>query len=241
MPLSKKEIFDAEVISEYFSVKEYTEGEDPPDIYLNYDSREVGIELTELSPNLYKNRISVDKSYEEFIKNIDIKIPDYTHYSVVFHHANTRLNRALKKEIKKFLKKPNSEMKKCINGIFVKIKSMPSKTREGKISQISSNMSSCSREINTVSKSLIDSNVENVFESIIRKAIETKIEKCKNLNGPIWLAMHDSCFSYIFGESEVECVDLYKNVTKNLDFGIFEKIIIIFSEKEIIVFDRKPI
>lgn len=239
MSLSDKEIFDAEIIKEHFSVKEYIEGEDPPDIYLNYESKKVGIELTELSSNLYKNRISVDKAYEGLIKNIDIEIPDYTHYLVVFHHANTPLNKALKKEIIGFIKKPNDEMKKCIRNIFVKIKPIPSKKQEGSISQISLNMNSCSRDINTVSASLIDSNIENVFESIINKAIETKKEKCKNLNKPIWLAMHDSYFSYIFSESKVECIDLYKKAMNSIEFGVFEKIIIIFKEKEIIVFNKK--
>ena len=238
MPLSDKEIFDAEIIKEHFSVKEYTEGENPPDIYLNYESKKVGIELTELSSNLYKNRISVDKAYEGFIKNIDIEIPDYTRYLVVFHHANIPLNKALKKEITAFLKKPNNEMKKCIKNIFVKIKSIPSKRQEGTISQMSSNINSCSRDISEVSASLIDSNIENVFGSIINKAIETKIEKCKNLNKPIWLALHDSYFSYIFSESTDECIDLYKKAMNNIDFGMFEKIIIIFKEKEIMVFNK---
>jgi len=239
MPLSNKEIFDAEIIKEYFSVKEYTEGEDPPDIYLDYDSHKTGVELTELSSNLYKNRISIDKSYEGFIKNIDIEIPDYTHYLVVFHHANISLNRAIKKEITKFIKAPNSEMQKCINNILVKIKPISSERKTGAISQISLNINSCSKDINTVSASLADSNIEIVFESIINKAIETKKNKCKNLNQPIWLAMHDSYFSYIFSESKDECVELYKDAINNIDFGIFEKIIIIFKDQGIIVFDRK--
>ena len=239
MPLSNKEIFDAEIIKEYFSVKEYTEGEDPPDIYIDYDSHKTGVELTELSSNLYKNRISVDKSYEGFIKNIDIEIPDYTHYLVVFHHANISLNKAIKKEITKFIKAPNSEMKKCINNILVKIKPISSERKTGTISQISLNMNSCSKDINTASASLADSNIQIVFESIINKAIETKKNKCKNLNQPIWLAMHDSYFSYIFSESKDECVELYKDAINNIDFGIFEKIIIIFKDQGIIVFDRK--
>ena len=245
MPLSDKEVFDAEIIKEYFSVKKYTEGEDPPDIYLDYNSHKVAVELTELSSNLYKNQVSVNKAYEGFIKNIGIKIPDYTRYSVVFHHANIPLNKALKKEIKKFIEKfiktPNSERQKqkCIDNILVKIESIPSKSKTGTISQMSSNMNSCSRDINTVLASLADSNIENVFESIFNKAVETKKNKCKNLNQPIWLAMHDSYFSYAFSPSKDECVELYENAINNIDFGIFEKIIIIFKKQEIIVFDRE--
>ncbi len=75
----------------------YTQGEDPPDIYLEYDSKKVAIELTELHRDLYKNGTSIGMSYENFIKNIKINIPDYTGYLVVIHHANIKLTRQLKK------------------------------------------------------------------------------------------------------------------------------------------------
>jgi hypothetical protein len=60
----------------------------------------------------------------------------------------------------------------------------------------------------------MDTNIEYVFESIINKAIETKKEKCKNINKPIWLAMHDSYFSYIFSQSSNESLELYKKTMK---------------------------
>ena len=120
MALSDKEVFVSNIIKDDFSKKYsnvcYTEGGDPPDIYLEYDSEKVAIELTELSPNLQKDRISVDKAYEGFIKNIDIKIPDFTHYLVVFHHANIKLTKSRKKDILSFLKDNNCKKEKCING-----------------------------------------------------------------------------------------------------------------------------
>lgn len=242
MALSKKEKYVAEIIKDEFAKNHnnvnYTEGEDPPDIYLKYDDRKVAIELTELSLNLYKDRISVDKSYEDFIKNIDIEIPDYRDYLVVFHHANIKLNNKISKKIKDFLKNPNPEMEKCIDGIFVKLKPVISKEKIGTISQISLPINSCSSDINTVSKSLRDSNIEYVFQSIINKAIGTKKKKCKDIENPIWLAMHDSYFSYIFSQNKNESIELYKKMMKNIDFGIFEKMIITFNDKEIIVFDK---
>jgi hypothetical protein len=243
MVLTDKEQFDAEIIKNYFSKKysnvEYCTGENPPDIYLEYDSNKVAIELTELSSNIYKNRVSIDKAYEGFIKNIDIEIPDYTHYLVKFHHASIKLNKARKKEIKIFLEKPNTEMEKCIDGILVKIKSISSNKKSGTISQMSLNMNSCSRDMNTVSKSLIDFDIKYVFTSIINKTITTKKEKCKDISEPIWLAMHDSYFSYIFSQNKTESIELYEKAMKSIDFGIFEKIIITFKDKGIIVFDRK--
>lgn len=240
--LNDKEKFVAEIIKNEFSIKyanvSYTEGEDPPDIYLEYDSKKVAIELTELSRNLYKGRISVDKAYKGFIKNIKIDIPNYTSYLVVFHHANIKLNKKRKKDIENFLKKPNPEMEKCINGISVKINSKPIKQKIGTISQISFNVNRCSRDMNTVSESLMDFDIEHVFISMVNKAIETKKEKCKDIVKPIWLAMHDSYFSYIFSQSEDQSVELYKKTMNTIDFGIFEKIIITFN-KEIIVFDRE--
>lgn len=243
MKLTTKEQFDAEIIKNYFSKKhcnaQYYKGEDPPDIYLKYDSNEIGIELTELSPNLYKDRVSIDKHYEGFIKNIGIKIPDYTHYLVVFHHGNIKLNKARKKKIKDFFLKPNTEMKTCIDDILVKIKLIPSKKKSGIISQMSFSTNSCSRDINIVSASMMDANIEHVFESIINKTVKTKKEKCKNISNPIWLAMHDSYFSYIFSNSQNESIELYKKIMKNVDFGIFDKMIITFNNKGIIIFDRQ--
>ena len=246
MTLKNKEKFVAEIIKCEFSKKysnvSYIEGEDPPDIYFNFDSKKAAIELTELSPNLQNNRISIDKSYEWFFKSvkIDIKVPDHTHYFIVFHHANIKLNRKRKKEIRNFLESPNAEMKKCINGIYVRIKSIRKGKKLGTLSHMSSNMNSCSRDINSVSASLMDSNIEGSFNLIINKAIETKKEKCKNINKPIWLAMHDSYFSYFFSESKDECNELYKKIMRNIDFGVFEKIIITFNDKGIMVFDRNP-
>lgn len=243
MALSEKEKFVAEIIQDKFSKKQsnvcYTEGEDPPDIYLEFGSNKVAIELTELSPNLYRDRISVDKAYKGFIENIAIEIPDYTHWFIVFHHASIKLDKARKREIKEFLGNPNDEMKTCVNGIFIKIKPIESKKKSGTISQMSLNINSCNRDINTVSASLMDVNIEHVFKSIINTAIKTKKEKCKSINKPIWLAMHDSYFSYIFSQSKAESIELYKRTMKNIDFGIFEKIIITFKNKEIMVFGRE--
>ena len=178
---------------------------------------------------------------ENFIKSVkvDIKVPDYTHYLIVFHHANTKLNKIRKKEIINFLKSPNAEMKKCIEGIFVRIKPIRKKNKLGTLSHISSNMNSCSRDITSVSASLMDANIESSFNLIINKAIETKKEKCQDIDKPIWLAMHDSYFSYIFSQSKDECIELYKKTMKNIDFGLFEKMIITFNDDGIIVFDRK--
>jgi hypothetical protein len=50
----------------------YTEGEYPPDIYLKYNSNEAGIELTKLSPNLYKDKVSID--VEKITTSADDKI-----------------------------------------------------------------------------------------------------------------------------------------------------------------------
>jgi hypothetical protein len=241
--LKDREKIAAEIIKDEFSKNHsnvsYSEGEDPPDIYLEYDSKKVAIELTELSPNLYKDRISVDKAYEGFIKNIKIDIPDYTSYLVVFHHANINLNKKRKKDIENFLKKPNTEMQKCINGISVKINSQTIKQKTGTISPIIFNWNRCNRDMNAVSESLMDFKIEHVFISMVNKAIETKKEKCKDIVKPIWLAMHDSYFSYIFSQSKDESVELYKKTMNTIDFGIFEKMIITFKDKGIIVFDRE--
>jgi hypothetical protein len=51
--------------------------------------------------------------------------------------------------------------------------------------------------------------------------------------------MHDRYFSYIFSQSKAESIELYKKAMKNIDFGIFEKVIITFNNKGIIVFDRE--
>jgi hypothetical protein len=149
------------------------------------------------------------------------------------------LNKERKKKIKDFLVNPNTEMKKCIDGVLVKIKPMSSNNETGTISQMSLNMDSCSRDINTISESLIDFNIADTFSLIINKAINTKKQKCRDIQKPIWLAMHDSYFSYSFSQSKAESIELYKNTIMGIDFGVFEKMIITFNEKGIIVFDKE--
>lgn len=244
LTLSNKEVFDAEIIKQHFSAARYTEADnDPPDIYLELGHERVGVELTELNANLYKDRVSIDKSYEGFIKNIDIKIPDFTHYLVVFYHANKKLNGSLRKKIKGFLNSSitAAERGECIDGIFVRIKSMSCEERQGKISYVSLSLNSCDRDMASVAGSLSDANIRHVFGSMLEKAVETKKEKCKNINQPVWLAMHDSYFSYIFSESREESVGLYNKAMENIDFGVFEKIIVIFKDKGVVVFDRKGV
>ena len=246
MSLTEKEQFTAEIIKNYFSKKysnvKYFQGEDPPDIYLKYSSNKVGIELTTLHPNLYKDRMSIDECYKGVIKNIDIKIPDYTNYLVVFHHANIRPNKALRKKIKDFLVKPNSEMKKCIDGVLVEIHAGSTKQKIGTISVMSLNDNRCNKDFNKASEFQADSNIEHVFKSILSKTVTTKKEKCKKIKNPIWLAMYAFYPSLFYELSKDDNIELYKKTIKNIDFGIFEKIIIAFShkrEEEIIVFDRK--
>jgi hypothetical protein len=86
----------------------------------------------------------------------------------------------------------------------------------------------CNRDIGKVTKNLAYASTGNVFKEILDKAIDTKKNKCKAIEGDVWLALHDNYNSY-FNMSNTESLELYDEAMIGVDFGIFKKILIIYT------------
>lgn len=235
MALSKKEIFDADIISNHYSGK-YFEGEDPPDIYLEFNGGRVGIELTELNENLQDNRKSINMAYQGLLSNLDI--PDFKLYKVTIYHANLKLNKKRRNEIINFLTTAFNDDKKCIDGIFVKLIIEEQENKKGRIFPFCMPLDKCTRDINKVVKNLAYASIDSVFKEILDKAIDTKKGKCKAIAGDVWLALHDNYTSY-FNLSNIESIDLYNEAMLDIDFGIFKKILIIHTDGNLIEFNAQ--
>jgi hypothetical protein len=80
----------------------------------------------------------------------------------------------------------------------------------------------CNRDIGKVTKNLAYASTGNVFKEILDKAIDTKKNKCKAIEGDVWLALHDNYNSY-FNMSNTESLELYDEAMIGVDFGIFKK------------------
>jgi len=242
MRLSKEE-YQTEIIKNYFSKKynniKITKGEDPPDIYLIYNSKKVAIELTELSENMYRNRIGVSKSYHNFINSKNIKIPEYKNYIVHIYSADIKLEKKYKKEIRSFLENHNDQISKCINGVQIKLEIKNTKIKIGTIICIIIAYDICSKDVASITKSHEGLEFNAIFQKILNKAIEGKKEKCKNVKQPIWLAMHDNFFHPIWSIDKNESAKKYYSCMEDVDFGIFEKILITFGEENIEIFDNQ--
>jgi hypothetical protein len=233
--LSRKEIFDADIISNHYSGK-YFEGEDPPDIYLEFSGGRVGIELTELNENLQDNRKSINMAYQGLLSNLDI--PDFKLYKVTIYHANIKLNKKRRTEIINFLTTAVNDDKKCIDGIFVKLIIDEQENKKGRIFPFCMPLDKCNRDISKIIKNLAYASTDSVFKEILDKAIDTKKSKCKAIAGDVWLALHDNYTPY-FNFSNTESIDLYNEAMIGIDFGIFKKILIIYTDGNLIEFNAR--
>jgi len=116
--LKGSENFVAESLQAYFeklnkSVS-FSEGEDPPDIYLYIDDEKVSIEVTNLDENSLTDRRTIDSGYLSFFNKINTEfeslISERVQIHILFEHNFNKVKK-IDKEFKKYLKQiiKNSE------------------------------------------------------------------------------------------------------------------------------------
>ena len=73
---------------------------------------------------------------------------------------------------------------------------------------------------------------------IVKNRINDKKEKCKNVKKPIWLALFDNYYDKYTNFETQDHIEFYEDVLKDVvDFGIFDKILIVFRNKDILDID----
>lgn len=257
MNLKGTEKFVAESLQSYFSklfnTVDFEEGDDPPDIYLKIDDKKIGVEITDIDQNVLKNRKTIDYGYLNFINNIDKEfghlIDADKKILLFFHHDYVKVS-TISKKFKKYLKslieedalKVDNSIEDNINDVSFKISILPmpkSGTRKivgsampfgGKVKK--------SRDINTVLDTISDCHLSGQTFNIVNDRIYDKNIKCKDTEKPIWLALFDNYYNKFTSFDNQEHIEHYKNTFESVeDFGIFDKILVIFENGDVLEFN----
>jgi len=220
-------------LSEKYSVRSW-EGEDPPDIYIEYDNNIIAVEITRLLPVSFdqngcaQNRSTQDSFGLNLCNELDSKfrklIPPEIGIILVLHVPVSdprKYKKQLEDYLKKFIEKgPKAGERKSDNilGKKINIAVYPQRDHsKKKIAGIIFNDDSDPRMT-----------IDSYCEIILSDRIRDKANKCKKIRhkGPIWLALYNG---YMFADK-----DTYARAIKNINVQhYFEKIFIVFDSGEV--------
>ena len=95
-----------------------------------------------------------------------------------------------------------------------------------------------SRDINTVLDTISDCHLSGQTFNIVNDRIYDKNIKCKDTEKPIWLALFDNYYNKFTSFDNQEHIEHYKNTFESVeDFGIFDKILVIFENGDVLEFN----
>lgn len=195
MPLKPDEEFVKRCLLEALNAKDAGDGEDPPDIYLELDSKRIAVEITRLTPVSFskdgelQNRTSQDSFAVDLCDELDSSLgkdvpPDIDILLILY--VPVEHGRKYKKELKAFLKdyikspiKPGDAVNTMISGAKVKV------------SVISRRAHSAKKIVGAVVNQNSNAHILGNAEATLADRIKVKTAKCKDIqhNGPIWLAL----------------------------------------------------
>jgi len=253
--LKGSEKFVADSLKLYFSQKltnvSYDEGDDPPDIYLKIDNKKISIEITDINQNVLKENQTIEYAYLEFINNLDKDFGEFidndARILIFFYHNYIKVSK-IDKKFKKYLKSKldgkeleiGNKIEDIIDGVRFKISVLSMRENSKKILGCISSFDAkySSRDIDTVSEIISEINISKQSLSIVLNRIEDKNKKCQNLEKPVWLALYDNYYDkFTFFDNDKEHLEHYKSIFDDIkDFGVFEKILIIFKNGDILEF-----
>jgi len=254
MKLKGNEEFVAKSLQIYFNkiskqVK-YTEGEDPPDIYLHIDGNKIAVEITDIDENVLQGRKTIDRGYLTFIDNLEKKFKslvakDKKLFIIFFHNYNkvSKISKKFESYLQSILEKEDYEIncpiEDTINNIGFKINihNMPkngNKKIAGSVASFEGKVKK-SREINIVMNQISDCHLSSKTFNIINNRIMDKNKKCTHIKKPIWLALYDNYFNKFTTFIDNEHFDFYNEIVAEInDFGIFDKVLIVFENGDIL-------
>ena len=84
-----------------------------------------------------------------------------------------------------------------------------------------------------------DMSIDLPIIPFVTERIIIKTSKCKNIQKPIWLVLLDNYYNKFTYFNDDEHINVYKNMMQDItDFKIFDKILIIFENKDVLEFDK---
>lgn len=255
LKLKGTEKFVAESLQVYFaklySNVYFEKGNDPPDIYLKINGRKIAVEITDIDQNVLKNRRTIDYGYLSFIDNLDeefCSLIDNDKMLLLFFYHNYIKVSTISKKFKKYLKsliktiEIGNKIEDNINAVGFEISILPMQKNDTK-KIVGSAMPFGGKfkeykDTNSVCEMISDCNLSVQAFNIVTNRIFNKNIKCKNIEKPIWLALFDNHYKKFTYFDNDDHIEHYKNVIKEIkDFGIFEKVLIIFQNRDVLEFN----
>ena len=238
--------------SKLFTNVSFEEGDDPPDIYLNVDRQKIAVEITDIDQNVLKNRKTIDYGYLNFIDNIDKEFGHLVDKDkkifIFFYHDYVKVSTISKKFKKYFsnLLKSNAlvignDIEDAINEVNFKISILPM-PEKGTRKIVGSAMPfggkvKKSRNITDTLEIISDCHLDGQTFNIINNRILDKTEKCKHIKETKWLALFDNYYNKFTYFNNNKHLEHYQNVFQDIkDFGIFDKILVVFENKDVLEF-----
>jgi len=241
--LRDNENFVAESLQTYFKKLNknvyFEKGEDPPDVCFYIDDTKVSVEITDLDENNLNSRRTVESGYLSFFtkinKEFESLIDERVQLHILFDHGYNKI-KIIDKEFRKYLRyliKNNKfqigdNIKDGIDNVNFSI-SISKISKDGKkiVGGIIPSLESQGMSLDE--KALY----------IVKNRIDDKNYKCQNVKKPIWLALFDNYFNKFTNFETQEHIEFYEDVLENIeDFGIFDKILIVFENKDVLEINR---
>lgn len=258
MSLKGREKFVADSLVSYYSKEgkavDYSEGEDPPDIYLEIDGNVTAVEITEIDTNVINNIRTLNSGYLQFIDSLNKshkkKLPVGIGLLIHFYHNNTKVSKVKKEFFKRLscyigsrLMVIGNKYESSIGRVNFTIECLRTKNGKsgfaGSVGQYGGK-SRKSRDINEVSKQLAESNLLLMSTATVHDRIIDKNKKCKHLAEPAYLALYDNYYNKFTDFTDSRHFDFYNEVMSAIpSFGLFEKVMIVFANGDVLKFENQ--
>ncbi len=243
--MDKKEIFVAQSLVDFFknshSNVSYKVGENPPDIYLQFQSKEIPVEISTLDENTLNNRTTLAMGYFALVKEINKQVSgirsEGLRIIVSIYHGKTKAGR-IKKQLIKFIYEIINSKETITNRYETKIKDVVCKATKYKNDSGRIKVGAILSPLDKSGKKKIDPfefHIVGRLASIIAERVKTKEVKCRNINSPKWLALYDNYINKFTDMNSFEHTDTYKEAMVLLKGSVeFEKIFIVFENGQVL-------
>ncbi len=247
----------SEALKEYFVKQGYIKvsydiGDDPPDIYLNLCSKKIAVEITDIDENRLNDKRTITMGYVEFIKRLNLtfknNIPKNKSMIIDFFHNYNKV-KVINKSFIIYLKKILGSNKIApiiednINGVDFRIRFFNQTT---KIKQIITGTIAVNkkpkknRTVEELINIINDTDLETKFLNIIKDCILDKSKKCSKIQNTKYLALYDNYFHKFLNFNDKNDIKYFIELYDKIDdFGIFDKIFIIYNNSEVLELIKK--
>jgi len=247
--MNKNEIFVSQSLVEFLKKRQkivsYSEGEDPPDIYVECGQHKTPVEISIIDENSLNNRNTVAMGYSAQVRQLNDEFSntqtDGIKIIISIYHGGVKAGR-IKKELKKFINKIISDRDSEVLGYKTKIKNVLCRATKQITTNKKVKITALISPINKSGNKIIDPHefhLESRVASLITDRINVKSSKCKHIESPKWLALYDNYYNKFCDLNDKEHEEVYRNAMNSIaNTDEFERIYIIFENRDVIEFSN---